>query len=179
MGKYLSGKREERRMKENKKEIDILKLGNELTLRRYLFNKTQVSQVLNIPDYIALHIIRETRSKEEIYAGKTYLRDLSEKMHLTIRQTSKLIGNLKERGLVVWSHDGNGSDGTYVTITEEGDKLVEQQQVVFKEYYGRVIDKFGRDNLIQLLNLMKQLETIMSSELEGMEVSEDVNGKIE
>lgn len=166
-------------MEENKREIDILKLGNELTLRRYLFNKTQVSQVLNIPDYIALHIIRETGSKEEIYAGKTYLRDLSQKMQLTIRQTSKLIGNLRERGLVVWSHDGNGSDGTYVTITEEGDKLVERQQAVFKEYYGRVIGKFGKDNLIQLLNLMKQLEIIMGSELEEMEGSEDVNGEIE
>jgi len=166
-------------MEEIKKEIDILKLGNELILRRYLFNKMQVSQVLNIPDYIALHIIRETGRKEEIYAGKTYLRDLSQKMQLTIRQTSKLIGNLKERGLVVWSHDGNGSDGTYVTITKEGDKLVERQQAVFKEYYGRVIGKFGKDNLIQLLNLMKQLEIIMGSELEEMEVSEDVDGEIE
>lgn len=166
-------------MGENGKEIDILKLGNELILRRYLFNKTQISQGLNIPDYIAMQIIRETRSKEEIYAGKTYLRDLSEKMQLTIRQTSKLIGNLKERGLVVWSHDGNGSDGTYVTITKEGDELVERQQAVLKEYYERVIGKFGRDNLIQLLNLMKQLEIIMGSELEEMEASEDVNGEIE
>ncbi len=166
-------------MAENKKEIDILKLGDELILRRYLFNKTQINQGLNIPDYIALHIIRESKTKEEIYEGKTYLKDLSEKMKLTIRQTSKLIGNLKERGLVVWSHDGNGSEGTYVTITKEGDELVEKQQAVLKEYYKRVIGKFGKDNLIQLLNLMKQLEIIMGSELEEMEESEDDNREIE
>lgn len=166
-------------MAENKKEIDILKLGDELILRRYLFNKTQINQGLNIPDYIALHIIRESKTKEEIYEGKTYLKDLSEKMKLTIRQTSKLIGNLKERGLVVWSHDGNGSEGTYVTITKEGDELVERQQTVLREYYERVIGKFGKDNLIQLLNLMKQLEIIMGSELEEMEESEDDNREIE
>lgn len=166
-------------MAENKKEIDSLRLGDELILRRYLFNKTQINQGLNIPDYIALHIIRETKTEEEIYGGKTYLRDLSEKMKLTIRQTSKLIGKLKERGLVVWSHDGNGSDGTYVTITKEGDELVERQQAVLKEYYERVIGKFGKDNLIQLLNLMKQLEIIMGSELEEMEESEDDNREIE
>lgn len=166
-------------MEETKKEIDILKLGNELTFRRYLFSKAQVVRVLNVPDYIALHIIKETGNEQEIYGGKTYLKDLSEKMQMTIRQTSKLVGGLKDRGLIKWLHDGDGSDGTYVVITEEGLKLLEQQQNAFKEYYGKVIDKFGRDNLIQLLNLMKQLETVMSSELEGMGVADDVDGRDE
>ena len=158
------------------KELEALKLGNELTLRKYLFNKAGVSRVLNEADYIVLHIIRETGSEQDIYKGKTYLKDLSEKMMLTIRQTSKLVGKLKERGLVKWSHDGDGNEGTYVTITEEGEKTLEQQQAVYQEYYGRVIDKFGKDNLIELLNLMKQLETIMYSEHEKMEVAYDTDG---
>ena len=162
-------------MEENIKETDVLKLGNEFTLRRYLFNKPQVSQVLNEADYILLHIIMETAREHEIYEGKTYLKDLSEKMMLTIRQTSKLISKLKERGLVKWSHDGDGNEGTYVTITDEGRKLMEQQQSVYKEYYGNVINKFGKDNLIELLNLMKQLETVMYSEQEKMEVALDAD----
>ena len=162
-------------MEENIKETDVLKLGNEFTLRRYLFNKPQVSQVLNEADYILLHIIMETTREHEIYEGKTYLKDLSEKMMLTIRQTSKLISKLKERGLVKWSHDGDGNEGTYVTITDEGRKLMEQQQAVYKEYYGNVINKFGKDNLIELLNLMKQLETVMYSEQEKMEVALDAD----
>lgn len=162
-------------MEENIKETDVLKLGNEFTLRRYLFNKPQVSQVLNEADYILLHIIMETAREHEIYEGKTYLKDLSEKMMLTIRQTSKLISKLKERGLVKWSHDGDGNEGTYVTITDEGRRLMEQQQAVYTEYYGNVIHKFGKDNLIELLNLMKQLETIMYSEQEKMEMDLDVD----
>ena len=162
-------------MEENIKETDVLKLGNEFTLRRYLFNKPQVSQVLNAANYILLHIIMETAREHEIYEGKTYLKDLSEKMMLTIRQTSKLISKLKERGLVKWSHDGDGNEGTYVTITDEGRKLMEQQQAVYKEYYGNVINKFGKDNLIELLNLMKQLETVMYSEQEKMEVALDAD----
>ena len=125
--------------------------------------------MLSARDYIALNIIRETETNEQIYSGRTYLKDLAEKMQLSMRQISKMIGNLKERGLVVWSHDGNGSEGTYVTITESGQQLLTQQQKILEEYYGNVIDKFGKDNLIQLLNLMKQLETVMSSEAEKME----------
>lgn len=166
-------------MKDKNNEIDVLKLSNELTIRRYLFNKEQISRVLSAPDYIALNIIRETETNEQIYSGRTYLKDLAEKMHLSMRQISKMIGNLKERGLVVWSHDGNGSEGTYVTITESGQQLLTQQQKILEEYYGNVIDKFGKDNLIQLLNLMKQLETVMSSEVERMGVPKEDDRTIE
>lgn len=156
-------------MEMNKRETDALKLGNELTLRRYLFNKTKVSRLINEADYIMLQIIKNTGNEQEIYEGKTYLMDLAEKMQLTIRQTSKLVSGLNEQGIVKWSHDGDGKEGTYVTITDEGVKLLEQQQSVLKEYFGNVIEKFGKDNLLELLNLMKQLETIMYSEHERME----------
>ena len=88
-------------------------------------------------------------------------------MQLTMRQTSKMVGELQDRGLLQWSHDGNGSEGTYVTITELGQELLERQETMLKNYYGRVIEKYGKENLILLLQMMKQLESVMSSELEG------------
>ena len=90
-------------------------------------------------------------------------------MQLTIRQTSNLVGNLRDRGLLVWSHDGNGSEGTYVMITESGRNLLRSQEQILRQYYGKVIEKYGQENLIQLLRLMKELETVMSGELERME----------
>lgn len=164
-------------MIEKKDYVDVLKLGNELTTRRYLFNKVQVSKVFSASDYIALRIIMDTEKSEDIYEGKTYLKDISEKMQLSIRQTSRMIGGLKERGLINWSHDGNGSEGTYVTITTGGRELFRQQETVVKEFYGKVIEKFGADNMVQLLNLMKQLETLMKSEFEEREMIEDEAGE--
>ena len=164
-------------MIEKKDYVDVLKLGNELTTRRYLFNKVQVSKVLSASDYIALRIIMDTEKSEDIYEGKTYLKDISEKMQLSIRQTSRMIGGLKERGLINWSHDGNGSEGTYVTITTGVRELFRQQETVVKEFYGKVIEKFGADNMVQLLNLMKQLETLMKSEFEEREMIEDEAGE--
>ena len=58
--------------------------------------------------------------------------------------------------------------------TETGEKLLSEQEQVLKKYYGNVIEKFGKQNLLSLLQLMKQLETVMSSEIEEMEaISED------
>lgn len=151
---------------------DIEKLAHELTYRRYLMSKGQVRDFfrnITIQEYIALHIIAMENETSDIYSGRTYLQDLSEKMQLTVRQTSRMAGELRDRGLILWSHDGNGSEGTYVTITDNGKELLQAQEEILKKYYVKVIERFGRENMIQLLQMMKQLETIMSSEMEEME----------
>ena len=165
---------------QEKKEMttkdDIVRLSNELTYRRYIMNKDQLRKLfkeLNVAEYIALHNISVTDETSAIYSGRTYLKELADKMQLTIRQTSKMIGNLKDRGLLSWSHDGDGSEGTYVTITEMGQKLLKEQEEILKKYYGRVIEKYGKENLVLLLQLMKQLETVMSSEMEEAEVQDE------
>lgn len=153
---------------------EVVELSNELTYRHYLMDKGiihELFQEMTIPEYIALHMIVLESESTVIYGGRTYLKELSEKMQLTIRQTSKMVGELRDRGLILWSHDGNGSEGTYVTITEMGRRLLEEQAQILKKYYGKVIGKFGKENLIKLLQLMKQLETVMSSEIEEMEAT--------
>lgn len=163
-------------MSDMDEKTDILKLSNELTYQRYMFNREHIKSVftkMKIPEYIALHYIAAEGENSEIYSGRTYLKDLAVKMQMTIHQTSRMIERLRDTGYVLWSHDGNGSEGTYVTITDSGKKLLAEQEETMKRYYGRVFEKFGRDNLIQLLQLMKQLETVMSSELEGLDTEHD------
>ena len=115
----------------------------------------------------------------DIYSGRTYLKDLSIKLQMTMRQTSKMIERLRDAGYVLWSHDGNGSEGTYVTITESGKSILLEQEKTLKHYYSKVFGKFGKENLIQLLQLMKQLETVMSSEMENLEVESSEDGENE
>lgn len=147
-------------------------LTNELIFRKYLLNHEQhrnYFEELNMPEYIALHIISETASEETIYSGKTYLKDLSDQMQLSIRQTSKIVAALRDRGLVTWAHDGDGTNGTYAIITETGSQCIHHQEEKLRAFYGRVIEKYGTENMIRLLQMMKELETVMSSELEEME----------
>lgn len=156
-------------------------LTNELIYRKYLMNNGQHHQkfkYLSMAEYIALHIITDTAHSETIYSGRTYLKDLSDKMQLPIRQTSKIVTELRDRGLLKWAHDGDGTDGTYVTITDSGSELISKQEDFLKEYYGRVIEKYGKDNMIHLLRLMKELETVMSSEPEETEEQADAGNKL-
>ena len=168
-------------MEEQNKTMDKAELeglAHELTYRRYMMDRGKVRSLfkdIRIPEYIALYSIAQNSDNASIYGERTYLQELSEKMQLSMRQTSKMVGDLRDRGFVTWSHDGNGKDGTYVTITENGRKLLGNQETIVKEFYGRVIDSFGKENLIHLLHLMKELETVMTREIEQMEE----NGELE
>lgn len=158
------------------KEIDVAMLSNEFTYRKYMMDKEKIRNFfkkLSIPEYIALHNIVQNHAEASIYGGRTYLKELSEKLDMTMRKTSNMVKKLRDEGLVTWSHDGDGSEGTYVMITDMGRKLLEEQEEILKDYYGNVIRKFGKDNLIQLLQLMKQLETAMKSEVEEREAHLD------
>ena len=96
-----------------------------------------------------------------------------------MRQTSQMAGELKDRGLVTWSHDGDGSDGTYMSITDRGRELIAKNEEILKKYYGNVIEKYGRDDMIQLLQMMKRLENVVQGEFEDMEGGETDDGLFE
>ena len=165
-------------MPENTEKTDIINLSNELIYQRHLFNREYRKDIfmkMSIPEYIALQYIA-LEDKSNIYSGRTYLKDLADKLQMTMRQISKIVEKLRDVGYVVWSHDGNGSEGTYVTITESGQSMLKNQEEMLKKYYGKVFEKFGKENLIQLLQLMKQLETVMSSEMENLEGNKKDDG---
>lgn len=149
---------------------DITKLAYELTYHRYLMNKGQVQKLfteLEVSEYIALHSITKITSDKGDILQKTYLSDLADKLEMSIPNCSKMIKKLSDCGLVIWSHDGDGSDGTYVVITESGIRAMSCQEEILNEYYGRVINKFGYENLTELLKLMDNLEKIMNTEFDG------------
>lgn len=159
-------------MKVEASQIDMAQLANELTYRKYLFgndNFRSYFKELRVIDYIVLHTVLENEKTTAIYSGRTYLHELSDKIQLSIRQTSKIVRELKEKGFLNWSHDGDGSEGTYVIITEEGLRRFKEQENRLKQVLGNVIEKFGQENLIQLLRLMKEFGTVFSAELEQNE----------
>ena len=151
-----------------KKMNDITEISNQLIFHRYMLSKDQAEtlfQEITIPEYIALEEI-----KASIENGKVYLKDVAEDMKISIPSASKLAAGLKEKGLVTWSHDGNGSEGTYISFTDSGIFAMQRQEKILKDYYGRVAEKFDKERLITLLTLLTELEDVMSAELADMGV---------
>ena len=141
----------------------INKLAYDLTYQRYLLNNDKANYLFNdlsVGDYVVLHTVLG-------FEDKAYLEKIGEKLNLSISKMSNVATNLKNRGLVIWSHDGDGSEGTYLTVTETGLKLMDKQEEKLKNYYERVINRFGLKNTVDLIGKMTALETIMEEEMEN------------
>lgn len=146
----------------------LSQLANELTYRRYMTNRVSTSRYfsyMTVPEYIVLCMAAQPELLENGDSQKIYLADIAERMKMPVRQTSALIGRLRDRGLLTWTHDGNGSEGTYVQITDLGRKKAEEQEKILSNYYGNVIQKFGKENIVHLLQMMNELDSIMSEEI--------------
>ena len=151
---------------------DIVNLSNELLYQRFIFNREQIFQFLNelsMQEYVALHIMDDNEEGMPPEEPRTYLQELTERMNLTVRKTSTMVKHLKERGLVSWLHDGDGSEGTYVILTDMGKEMLKGQEDLMIEYFSDVIVEFGVDRVIELLGLWRDLEDIMRKEIRKRE----------
>lgn len=73
-------------------ETDVSDLAYELTYHRYLLSKGKVKDLfteLPVAEYIALVNIAINTPKESIRTHKTYLKELAERMELSIHSISK------------------------------------------------------------------------------------------
>ncbi len=163
-------------MNNTNSQNEVGRLAYELTYHRYLMSQDKAGHlftVLTSREYIALRRIAKSASDGRSEDGKTYLSELSETMELSIHSVSKMIRALKDKGLVYWSHDGDGSDGTYVIITPGGKNAMQKQEDILKDYYSRVIERFGRDHLVSLFEELAKLEAVMHETIAEEDTDDD------
>jgi len=151
---------------------EISLLSHDITYRRYQLSRINIGKVfriLNIPEYIALHAIRESEFADMKADNQVYLKDIARQMEVTISQASRIAGLLRDKGLVIWSHEGDGDKGTYLKLTESGIMKLHSQEEILEKYYKTIIDQFGLDRLNEWLLLTQELDNIMRKEAEKSE----------
>lgn len=140
---------------------------NEATFHSYAISKLSVRGLfkkMTAADYMAL--IRLTESVDSVEESKKiYLEDIANELKLPMGSVSKLARTLRDRGLVTWQHDGHGEDGTYIQITDKGISSVMEQQAILNKFYTNVIERFGKEEFMDLLKRIRELEAIMDSEI--------------
>ena len=164
---------------ESKEDIGLL--SDEMTFRRYLsgmMNTRKVFRKMSTGNYITIEIIERLIKKEygenaEMDgSNRIYLKDLAAHFKIPMYKVSEIVRDMSERGMVVWTHDGKGEEGTYITLTESGKRSAQEQQVILKEFYSRVISNYGRERFVELLEMMAELDHTMEEEMEKMEAEE-------
>lgn len=129
--------------------------------------KKRLLQRISAVDHVAIWL---TVKQDELSGEgkKIYLSDISEKLDLPLAKVSKIVKELQERGLVIWEHDGNGEDGTYVLMTEKGVQAAQERKKTVERIYQNVIQQFGEIRFAALIKELLELDEIMSAEIEKM-----------
>lgn len=154
---------------------EISKLAREITYHRFRMTRNNIQRYfheLELPDYIVMEMANR-RAEEPGSDGKLYLQEIAEAMDLPVQQVSQIVQTLESRALVQWAHDGNGSAGTYIILDPAGKELLRRQEEGLKEYYGRVVEKFGKEDFICLLGLLTRLEYVMKEEAHSQEAENE------
>ncbi len=87
-------------------------------------------------------------------------------LNLPLPKVTAIARSLQGKGLVRWTHDGNGEDGTYILLTDTALTSVQTHRQTLRKYHQRVVSAFGEERFLHLLSEIAQLEEILRQEAE-------------
>ena len=153
---------------ENENMMKWTDLSNEILFSRILLDRNSLNWLLKdmLPGE---YMILVMTGKME----KAYLRSLEYLTKYNMPSISKLAGRLKNKGLVIWTHDGDGSEGTYLMLTDTGKARLQEMEEITARHYARVIDHFGEEKMREFTSMARRIAELLKEEIGEKEVSED------
>lgn len=157
-------------MTENLQQEELMDLGNRLMHLRYSMDSDHLGLVfseITLPDYM---ILMKFARKMGVYKLETkiYLKEICAELNLPMTRVSKMVQNLQGKGYVYWQHDEDGSQGTYIYLSETGAEQMRRQQRILEDYFSHIVNRIGADKVSQVLDLMERLENVMEEEAEKL-----------
>lgn len=107
-----------------------------------------------------------SKHTQDTGSEKIYLKDMVRELNLPLPKVTAIARSLQSKGLVRWTHDGNGEEGTYILLTETALTSVQTRRQTLRRYHQRVVAAFGEDRFLHLLGEIAQLEEILRQEAE-------------
>lgn len=119
----------------------------------------------NASDEYALIWLLSKHTKDS-GSEKIYLKDMVKELNLPLPKVTAIARSLQGKGLVRWTHDGNGEDSTYILLTDTALTSVQTHRQALRKYHQRVVSAFGEERFLHLLSEIAQLEEILRQEAE-------------
>ncbi|MCD8148528.1 MAG: helix-turn-helix domain-containing protein [Clostridiales bacterium] len=149
------------------KKEDLMELANRMIHLRYSMDSNHMEKVfrdISISDYLVLQTLSRKMGIHQPEA-RVYLSEIAKELDIPINRVSRMVQNLQNKGYVYWEHD---PQGTYIYMSETGVEAMENQQKILRRFFGNVIERLGRDQFVEILDMMYQLELVIEAEAEKL-----------
>ena len=98
-----------------------------------------------------------------------YVSGMSAQMRVSAPAVSRLLKGMEGKDYIARQADAKDRRNIRVYITEAGRVKREECREILRNYTERVIDRMGKDNMLQLLSLFNQMLGVMEDELKKTE----------
>jgi DNA-binding MarR family transcriptional regulator len=146
-------------------------LANIIQTHRQRLDHKKLFQKMSSADFVFMWMF--TWHTRQSGADRLYLTDIAQQLKLPMHTVTKIVKELKSKGLVQWKFDGTGEEGTYILLTEHSQADTMEQEEILRAFYRRVIQQYGETEFISLLGQLAKLEELINRELEKLEVEPD------
>lgn len=94
-----------------------------------------------------------------------YVSELAQKMHVTKSGASKMLRNLEQRGLIVREVDESDRRSTFVSLTQNGQTVCQQQHARWCALMERVAGQVGHERFRAALAGMREITEVIEREM--------------
>lgn len=124
------------------------------TLLEFRKIKPTIHSICGLPagEFFFLQRVHELSRNEGIRIS--HLRD---SMSMTMPAVSQLVRILEEKGLVIRENAPKDRRVTLVTVTEKGEQVLRDSQKQFNQMLNWLIERYGPEELEQLIQMLKRL----------------------
>ena len=98
-----------------------------------------------------------------------YVSGMAAQMRVSAPAVSRLLKGMEGKDYIARQADAKDRRNTRVFITEVGRVKREECREILRNYTERVIDRMGKDNMLQLLSLFNQMLGVIEDELKKTE----------
>lgn len=143
-------------------------LSNEILFSRILLDRNSLKWLLDDLQPDEYMILTMTGKME-----KAYLQSLNYMTQFGLPAISKIAASLKDNGLVIWTHDGDGSEGTYLMLTQAGEARLMQMEEMTASCFEKIIEQFGEDKCREFASMARRMAQLLKEEVRHREVNAD------
>ena len=118
---------------------------------------------LPLGEFLMLQLIHHHR-EEEPQAKGVYVSQLTRHAHASKPAVSRTLRHLEDKGLLRRQTDPEDRRTTYVMLTAEGERLLEQCRIQTRELARRVARRMGEDELRALTEQLDRLTDAIQAE---------------
>ena len=138
------------------------------TLLEFRKIKPTIHSICGLPagEFFFLQRVHELSRNEGIRIS--HLRD---SMSMTMPAVSQLVRILEEKGLVIRENAPKDRRVTLVTVTEKGEQVLRDSQEQFNQILNRLIERYGPEELEQLIQMLKRLSKTIRELKEELGIS--------